>query len=133
MDAVIQMLPQQVQDCVQALLRECRQNEYVVAVLLLGSRARGYFRSLSDTAICVILRDRTPNVVREDIGSLTCQGIDPAFLSELPFTIMFRVPKEGIASLIREPLAWNRIRVRTVRSFLDFSPLVTQYIARRRG
>jgi hypothetical protein len=111
----------------RAVLEELCINDSVIAIILFGSVARGQARPISDIDLCIITKRDIPETEESDLISYGSEKIDVSLFWNLPPTIRFRVIKEGKTLFCRDPLAYHRIKVDTVREYLDTAPLIRKY------
>lgn len=109
------------------VLEELQAKDSVIAIILFGSVARGQARPISDIDICIITKRDIPETEESDLLSYGSEKIDVSLFRDLPPTIRFRVIKEGKTLFCRDPLALHRIKVDTVREYLDTAPLIRKY------
>jgi predicted nucleotidyltransferase len=109
---------------------ELRQYPYVNAVILFGSYAKGRIKPLSDIDICVIAEKNMGIEQRVTITGLSSDKLDISLFWNLPLTIQFRVFKEGKVLFNRDWLILHRIRIKTVKEYLDFLPIIERNIKR---
>jgi predicted nucleotidyltransferase len=113
-------------------ISEIKKND-VEAIYLFGSYATGKAKPTSDIDICVITKKNVPTDVKESIMSNSSKKIDVAIFWDLPYTIRFRVFKEGKPLYIKDPLTLQRIKIDTLRSYLDVKPMIKRHSARILG
>ena len=111
-------------------IEELRRYPYVNAVILFGSYAKGRIKPLSDIDICVIPDKNMSFEQRVNIVSLSSDKLDISIFWDLPLTIQFRVFKEGKVLFNRDWLTLHRVRIRTVKEYLDFLPIIERRIKR---
>ena len=112
---------------------ELRQRNDVVALVLFGSAARGQMRSTSDIDLCIVTQKNMPASDRWELLSYGSKGIDVSLFWDLPLTIRFRVIREGKVLFCRDDLALHRIKVDTVREYLDVAPLIRKHCLHAMG
>jgi hypothetical protein len=106
------------------VVEELRAHDAVLGLILFGSVARGCARPFSDVDLCIVTKKNTPDTVRMDLLSYGSKKIDVSIFSDLPVQIRFRVIKEGKILFCKDSLALHRIKVATVREYLDFEPFL---------
>lgn len=111
-------------------VEELRQYPYVNAAVLFGSYAKGRIKPLSDIDICVIAEKNMNIEQRVTITGLSSDKLDIAIFWDLPLTIQYRVFKEGKVLFNRDWLILHRVRIRTVKEYLDFLPIIERNIKR---
>jgi len=111
-------------------VEELRQYPYVNAVILFGSYAKGRIKPLSDIDICVIAEKNMSIEQRVNITGLSSDKLDISIFWDLPLAIQFRVFKEGKVLFNRDWLTLHRIRIKTVKEYLDFLPIIDRRIKR---
>lgn len=105
----------------------------VDAVYLFGSYATGRVKPTSDIDVCVITKKDIPKVVKEKILSNSSKKIDIVLFWDLPNPIRFRVLKEGKLLYERDRSALYRIKINTLRSYLDMQPMIRRNCLRILG
>ncbi|MFZ1127583.1 type VII toxin-antitoxin system MntA family adenylyltransferase antitoxin [Methanoregula sp.] len=110
-----------------SVLEELRTKDSILAIILFGSVARGQARPISDIDLSIITGGDVPASEQIDLLSYGSDQIDVSLFRDLPLTIRFRVIKEGVTLFCRDPLALHRIKVATVREYLDTAPLIRKY------
>jgi predicted nucleotidyltransferase len=111
-------------------VEELRQYPYVNAVILFGSYAKGRIKPLSDIDICVIAEKNMSFEQRVDIIGLSSDKLDISIFWNLPLTIQYSVFKEGKVLFNRDWLTLHRVRIKTVKEYLDFLPIIERNIKR---
>ncbi|MFA7695723.1 MAG: nucleotidyltransferase domain-containing protein [Methanoregula sp.] len=106
---------------------ELRTKDSVIAIILFGSVARGEARPISDIDLCIITKREIPETEESDLLSYGSEKIDVSLFWDLPPAIRFRIIKEGKTLFCRDPLALHRIKVATIREYLDTAPLIRKY------
>lgn len=112
---------------VSALVEKIKKEKGVEAIYLFGSHVSGKPKPYSDIDLCVITGK---NAEREAILSNSSDKIDTSIFWDLPLNIRFRVIKEGKPLYVKNKLRIHRIGVKTVMSYLDFKPLLSNYFSR---
>lgn len=106
--------------------------EQVVAAYLFGSHARGEAGPLSDVDIALLLDDDLSDEAAFDlrltlIGGLSevlgTNAVDVLILNGAPVALSYRVFRDGIPLLIRDPQRTTLFRARVVDRYLDFEPI----------
>ncbi len=103
------------------------QREEVHAIYLFGSHAKGNAGPTSDIDICVITEKEIPRSAKEKIMSNSSRHIDISLFWDLPQTIRFRVFREGKPLYAKEELLLQRLKVATLKSYLDIQPMIKRY------
>ena len=111
-------------------VEELRQYPYVNAVILFASYAKGRIKPLSDIDICVIAEKNMSIEQRVTITGLSSDKLDISIFWDLPLAIQFRVFKEGKVLFNRDWLTLHRARIKTVKEYLDFLPIIERRIKR---
>lgn len=102
----------------------------IACAYLFGSVARGMSGTLSDLDIAVLLEKHSDiDSERTKIESSICNAlgrfdIDLVVLNEAPFTLAYRVLRDGIVIIAPNLLAKENFEVRTIMNYLDFQPLL---------
>lgn len=118
---------------VTPLIRELCLKEEVIALVLFGSAARGQARSISDIDLCIITPRNLPQPNRWDLLSYGSQRTDVNLFWDLPITIRFRVIREGRVMFCKDALRFHRIKVETVREYLDIAPFIRKHCLHAMG
>jgi uncharacterized protein len=113
---------------IKDLVKELKSNNQVEAIYLFGSQATGKARPYSDTDICVILTEGSPQKVRKEILSYSSPKIEISIFSELPLYIKYRIFKEGKPQFVKKKLNIHRLNVRTINNYLDFKNLLERHV-----
>lgn len=114
------------------ILGELMRDE-VEAIYLFGSHARGNAKPTSDIDICVLTGKNIPKRVKEEILSNSSRRMDISIFWDLPLTIRFRVLKEGKLLYKKDEIRLQRIKVDTLRSYLDIQPMIKKHCVRILG
>lgn len=109
------------------LVKELQAHDAVLGLILFGSVARGCARPFSDVDLCIVTKKNTPDAVRMELLSYGSEKIDVSIFSDLPVQIRFRVIKEGRILFVKDFLTLHRIRVATVREYLDLEPFIKRH------
>ena len=109
------------------MVGELQAHDAVLGLILFGSVARGCARPFSDADLCIVTRKNTTDAVRMELLSYGSKKIDVSIFSDLPVQIRFRVIKEGRILFFKDFLALHRIRVATVREYLDLEPFIKRH------
>jgi len=102
----------------------------VKAVYLFGSFAKGRNHHLSDIDICII-GEKGDEKMEEDALSFFQEPLDISFFWKLPASIQFRVFKEGKALVINDKNFIDKVKIRTLRNYVDIKPLFNRYYVER--
>ena len=128
------MSKEQHSEAKNALARELRHAlagyDNLVCAYLFGSEAKGRAGSLSDIDIAVLM-EPNPDIDNEktEIESSLCNilgrsDVDLIVLNEAPFTLAYRVLRDGIVLTVRNPRAKENFEVMTIMNYLDFQPVL---------
>ena len=115
------------------IIDELTNNKKVEAIYLFGSYARGNIKHFSDIDICVVTERNISKGVKEEILSNSSKKIDISIFWDLPLSIRFRVIKEGKLLYKRDALKLQRVKVDTLKAYLDFQPIIKAYCYRILG
>ncbi len=129
-EALIKMGEEQLQ--LKPILGELMREE-VEAIYLFGSHARGNAKPTSDIDICVLTVRNISKRVKEEILSNSSRRIDISIFWDLPPTIRFRILKEGKLLYKKDEIELQRIKVDTLRSYLDVQPMIIKHCVRILG
>jgi len=113
---------------IRPIVEELKRGE-VQAIYLFGSHAKGSARPTSDIDICVITNKDIPRSAKEEIMSNSSRNIDVSLFWDLPPTIRFRVFQEGKLLYTKDELSLQRIKVDTLKSYLDIQPMIKRHCA----
>ena len=113
---------------IRPIVEELKRGE-VQAIYLFGSHAKGSARPTSDIDICVITNKDIPRSAKEEIMSNSSRNIDVPLFWDLPPTIRFRVFQEGKLLYTKDELSLQRIKVDTLKSYLDIQPIIKRHCA----
>lgn len=111
----------------QHIIQELHANDNVIALILFGSVARGQAHEYSDIDLSIIARTAIPVSEQMDLLSYGCRKIDLSLFHLLPVTIRFRVIREGKVLFCKDPLQLHRIKIKTVREYLDIAPFIRRH------
>jgi len=121
------MLIRDIKEWIKLIMNELRSNDEVEAIYLFGSYAKGNAKPISDIDICVLTKRNIPTRVKEEILSNSSKNIDISIFWDLPPTIRFRVFKEGKLLYKRDGIALQRVKVATLKSYLDIQPMIKRH------
>jgi len=111
---------------IKSVVDELKREE-VQAIYLFGSHAKGNARPSSDIDICVITEKKIPTSAKGQIMSNSSKNIDISLFWDLPPTMRFRVFREGKPLYIKVELLLQRVKVDTLKSYLDIQPMIKRY------
>lgn len=111
---------------IKLIVDELRRDE-VEAIYVFGSYAKGKAKPISDIDICVLTKRNIPKRVKEEILSNSSKKIDISIFWDLPPTIRFRVFKEGKLLYKKDEIALQRVKVATLKSYLDIQPMIKRH------
>jgi predicted nucleotidyltransferase len=114
------------------VIKEIKKKD-IDAIYLFGSHATGKVKPTSDIDICVIAKKDITKEDKEEILSNSSKIIDIVMFWDLPNAIRFRVLKEGKPLYVKNRLILQRIKADTLRSYLDFQPVIKRHISRTLG
>ena len=114
-------------EIVRRVVDELYANEMVVALILFGSVVRGQARQHSDVDLCIIARTDIPESDQQLLLSYGSWGIDLSLFEALPLPIRFRVIREGRVLFCKSLLLFHRIKIDTLRNYLDLAPLIQRH------
>ncbi|MBS3066023.1 nucleotidyltransferase domain-containing protein [Candidatus Pacearchaeota archaeon] len=110
------------------IAEEIAKNKNVKAVYLFGSHATGMAYSLSDIDLCVI--GKLDDKEKLKAMSFSSDNLDISFFEELPIYIKFRVLNEGRLLFVRDNDYLNVLKIKIMREYIDFKPMINKYIQR---
>lgn len=112
----------------EALRRALEDDPRIVYALLFGSGARGTTHLRSDVDLAIGLRPDATLTTR-DFGALVSTleqaaggSVDLVVLNEAPAALAYRVFREGIVLLNREPRRLADRKAAVILEYLDFKP-----------
>lgn len=111
---------------INEIIKKLSKFREVEAIYLFGSVARGNTHKLSDIDICVIEKKGAEIIYFEE-------GFDIVSFWNMPLAIRFRIFKEGKALFVRDKMYIDRVKINTLREYLDFKPLIDRYCWERFG
>lgn len=76
---------------------------------------------------CIVTARNLQHSDRWDLLSYGSQTVDVNLFWDLPVSIRFRVLREGRVIFLRDPLLFHRIKVDTVREYIDIAPLIRKH------
>jgi predicted nucleotidyltransferase len=117
---------------IKEIIKEIKKNE-VDAIYLFGSYATGRAKPISDIDICVITKRDTSKDIKEQILSNSSKKIDIVVFWDLPPAIRFRVLKKGKLLYERDYLTLHRIKIDTLKSYLDIQPMTRRHCSKVLG
>ncbi len=103
------------------------------AIFLFGSYTSGKVKPTSDIDICVITKRDIHKDAKEAIQSNSSKKIDLSIFWDLPIAIRYRILKEGKPLYVKDGLTLQRIKADTLRTYLDFQPVIRRHISRVLG
>jgi len=114
---------------IKPIIDELKREE-VQAIYLFGSHAKGNARPNSDVDICVITEKEVTRSVKQEIMANSSRNIDISIFWELPPVIRFRVFRDGKPLYAKDELSLQRIKVDTLKSYLDIHPMIKRHCTR---
>ena len=111
-------------DLLSDLTRSLSQFPPVIAVILYGSAARMSTTPQSDIDVCVVTSSYMSLEEWESIMSHTGPALDLVLFQDLSPSVRYRVIREGKVMFSRDREALHRIKVETLRKYLDIQPLI---------
>ncbi|MBM3212304.1 nucleotidyltransferase domain-containing protein [Candidatus Poribacteria bacterium] len=112
------------------IVNELKEYEFVSAIILFGSYARGNIKPFSDIDICVITEKNIDFNEKANIISYSSDKIDICIFWDLPLVIQFRVFKDGKVLYCRDEMSLHRVKVKTIMEYLDFQHILERYVKR---
>lgn len=113
-------------------LRQAREDQDILAVILFGSVARGEQTPTSDVDVCLVLQSGEYGPLtlsRKKLAYLKEGNLDIHIFQQLPVYIRTRVLKEGKVLFERDTDALYALAFRTAQAFEDFKPIYSAYLA----
>ena len=100
----------------------------VLGAYVFGSAARGAGSARSDVDVAVLLRAPGPAGRRLELEALLRPAVAPrrldlVLLHDAPTALAYRVLRDGVRIVERDPVAMARHREQTVQRYLDQEPL----------
>lgn len=105
--------------------------DHIACAYLFGSVAKGIAGALSDIDIAVFLENHSDiESERTKIETSICNAlersdIDLIILNEAPFTLAYRILRDGMVLIAPNLQAKENFEVRTIMNYLDFQPLLS--------
>ncbi|PHP45141.1 nucleotidyltransferase [Methanosarcinales archaeon ex4572_44] len=99
----------------------------VEAIYLFGSYAKGNAKPISDIDICVLTKKNITKNIKENILSNSSKKIDISIFWDLPPTLRFRVFKEGKLLYKKDEISLQRVKITTLKSYLDIQPMIKRH------
>ena len=121
-----------IEEQIKLIADELKRDE-VDAIYLFGSYARGNAKPISDIDICIITKRDVPKPVKEDILSNSSKKVDISIFWDLPPMIRFRVLKEGKLLYKKDEIALQRVKIDTLKSYLELQPMIKRNCIRIMG
>ncbi len=115
---------------IKSVVDEIKNIKGVEGIYLFGSYARKKTKPFSDIDICVITDKDIQKKRREEILSCSSRKIDISIFSDLPLNVRFRIFKEGKVLYQKDELFLHRTRSNTLKSYLDFKPIIDRHYDR---
>lgn len=104
----------------------------VKAVYLFGSFLTGKVHRNSDIDICVIIDGKEKT--RERVFRIdNSEYFDIVFFDMLPLQMQFGILKEGKALIVNDKNLIDELKLRTMREYLDFKPLIIKFYKEKFG
>ncbi|MCG2713031.1 MAG: nucleotidyltransferase domain-containing protein [Candidatus Omnitrophica bacterium] len=114
-----------------AIIRDLKKDNQVLAVFLFGSTAREENHNKSDIDVCLVLkagRYTTKELSRKKLEYLKLYDFDIQVFQQLPIYIKKRIIKEGKILFCREEAALYEIAFSVIREFADFECIYRDYL-----
>jgi len=108
-------------------LREIERKKAVKAVYLFGSYVNGKMHIKSDIDVCVFCEENDNG----NVGIYGNENVDVVYFNRLPITMKFRVLREGKEVFIRDKEFIKKIKLKTIREYFEFKPLLNKFLYRR--
>ncbi|MDH7509872.1 MAG: nucleotidyltransferase domain-containing protein [Methanolinea sp.] len=105
----------------------------VIAILLFGSHATGRAGPLSDIDLCIVTEEPLSREEKDLLLSHASRTLSISLFEDLPPAVRFRVFKEGVILWGTPDLRLQRMRVRTIRSYLNVKPLLERHAGKILG
>jgi len=105
----------------------------VIAILLFGSHATGRAGPLSDIDLCIVTEEPPSGEEKDLLLSHASRTLSISLFEDLPPAVRFRVMKEGVILWGTPDLRLQRIKVRTIRSYLNVKPLLERHAGKILG
>ena len=99
----------------------------VEAIYLFGSYAKGNAKPISDIDICVLTKKNITKNIKENILSNSSKKIDISIFWDLPPTLRFRVFKEGKLLYKKDEISLQRVKITTLKFYLDIQPMIKRH------
>ena len=116
----------------EKLLEKAQGDPDILAVILLGSMARGEQTPASDVDVCLVLQEQKYSALtlsNKKLDYVTLGPLDVHIFQQLPLYIRRRVLKDGQVLFVHDVDELYALAFRTVQAFEDFKPLYYMYLA----
>jgi len=112
---------------INELAKKIAKDKRVKAVYLFGSYANGKTHIHSDIDLCVFSDDE------DYLAGYGSEKIDVSMFAMLPIQIRFRVLKEGIPLVVKDKNFVDKLKIKTLREYIDFRPLMVKFYREKLG
>lgn len=113
---------------VSDIVDDLKEYPFIYAIILFGSYAKDKPKPYSDVDLCVITDNDLSFDKKVAICSNSSDKIDISIFRDLPTMIQFRVFKEGKLLYCRDSMFLHRTKVRTIKRYLDFRPVIDRHL-----
>jgi uncharacterized protein len=117
----------EVRELILPLISDISRQSDVIAIIIFGSVVNGKAREDSDIDLCIVTRPDISDSARLELLSYGWDRIDIHLFRDLPLTIRMRVIREGELLFCADTLLFHRIKIDTIREYLDFSHIVRRH------
>ncbi len=114
----------------EQIISELIKIKEVAAIYLFGSYAKNKIKPYSDIDLCLITKKGLPDKKKALLGSYSSDKIDISLFWDLPVSIRFRVFHEGKLLYCKDELFLLRVKVDTIKEYLDFQPVIERHVKR---
>jgi predicted nucleotidyltransferase len=114
----------------EQIISELKEIKDVEAIYLFGSYAKNKVKPYSDIDLCLITPKGLPDKKKALLGSHSSDKIDISLFWDLPLSIRFRVFSEGKLLYCKDELFLLRVKVDTIKEYLDFQPVIERHVKR---
>ena len=92
----------EIKEQVKNVIEELKKEEKVLAIILCGSREKGYERESSDIDICVVAPEGGKNIFEKILKLMQNERIDIKLFEDLPLFLKIKIIEEGKAIFVRD-------------------------------
>ena len=110
---------------IKKIAKEISKIRNVKGIYLFGSHATGKANLLSDIDLCIIGNLNQKEETK--VFGYSTDNLDISLFNNLPIWIKIRMFKEGKPIVVKDINFVNRIKIKTLREYLDFKYIINKY------